>query len=517
MSTTPRLLSIPVELKSSIGPEGATEYGQLLMVLEESQGRFAPLFVRSDLSESARRALLDLLERDLGPSVPMRTVRVSREEWNPIPSLVAAASSLHETGVLVLLGLEDTPGIISVPGQRPGRPPALACLNHGREALRRSCHCPIVIWCDELTYVALREHAPDFLDHFAGLFRFRDMRPKTPVRMREGIAARDEAHSTAQPELSAGSETAVKFLRRKLAQTPEGTLEHARLLTALAESLWRLRDRDPVVDPREALAAAEKAVGILRHADDRQEFATACAVLGGILVDTPGGDPTANLRRAIECFESALRVYTETDLSWEWAMTQYNLGNAYGALPTGDRGENLRRAIACFESALLVYSETDFPVRWAGTQSNLGNAYRHLPTGDREANLRRAIACYESALRVYTETDFPADWAMTQNNLGNAYSDLPTGDRGENLRRAIACYESALRVRTEADFPSEWADTNFNLGLALREIEQFDESVAAFESAIRGYESVGDAAKAENARNAAEKSRRMKDSTRLPS
>ena len=56
MFTTPHLLSIPVELESHIGSEGATEYGQLLMMLEEAQGRFAPLFVRSDLSESSRRA-----------------------------------------------------------------------------------------------------------------------------------------------------------------------------------------------------------------------------------------------------------------------------------------------------------------------------------------------------------------------------------------------------------------------------------------------------------------------------
>ena len=175
-----------------------------------------------------------------------------------------------------------------------------------------------------------------------------------------------------------------------------------------------------------------------------------------------------------------------------------------------------RRAIACYESALRVRTETDFPADWAMTQNNLGVAFRNLPTGDRGENLRRAIACYESALRVRTETDFPSDWAMTQNNLGNAYSNLPKGDREANVRRAIACYESALRVHTETDFPSDWARTNFNLGLTLREIGQFDQSVAAFESAIRGYESVGDAANAENARNAAEESRRMKDSTRLP-
>src|SRR4051794_12859374 len=112
MSTTPRPHSFSADLERHFGLDGVVEYAQLLMMLEESQGHFAPMIVRSDLSVSARRTLLNQLVRDLGPTSPVRILSVSREEWNPIPKLVEAAASFDGAGVVVLLGLEDTPGII---------------------------------------------------------------------------------------------------------------------------------------------------------------------------------------------------------------------------------------------------------------------------------------------------------------------------------------------------------------------------------------------------------------------
>jgi hypothetical protein len=194
-----------------------------------------------------------------------------------------------------------------------------------------------------------------------------------------------------------------------------------------------------------------------------------------------------------------------------WASTHSCIGCALWGTPIAPRASTLNAAIAHHDAALRVYTETDFPADWAMTQNNLGAAYRNLPTGDRGENLRRAIDCYESALRVRTESDFPADWAGTQNNLGIAYSDLPTGDRGENLRRAIDCYDAALRVHTESDFPADWATTQFNFGVAYRGLEQFPESVAAFERAERGYRSVNDSVQAEEAREEAEASRSRGD------
>jgi tetratricopeptide (TPR) repeat protein len=508
MSATPHIHSMPPDLERHLGPEGATEYGQLAMMLEESQGRFAPMIVRSDLSHAGRQALLNRLAQDLGPMIPLRILEISREAWNPIPSVVEAASSLDGAGVVVLLGLEDTPGIIAVPGERPSRPPALAALNHGREALRRRCSCPMVVWCDDLTFVALREHAPDFLDHFAGLFRFRDLRPQASLPTEGVIAARDETSRVAESEPALGSEAALAFYERKLAETPEGSAERATLLVDFAESLWDLRHRNPTANLERARRAAEEAIEALHRAGNHLELARAQWVLGLVLRHTRTGDRVKNLHRAIAYYESALRVYTESDYPSEWARTQNNLGLAYEGLPTGDRGENLRRAIACYESALRVCTESDYPYVWAATQNNLGIAYRNLPTGDRAENLRRAIACYESALRVYTESDYPYVWAATQNNLGNAYAGLPTGDRAENLRRAIACYESALRVRTESDYPSDWATTQYNLGLALRQTGRFHESIQAFVGAAHAFRKTGEESKSERAKAEAERSLR---------
>ena len=339
-----------------------------------------------------------------------------------------------------------------MPGERSTRPPALAALNQGREALRLQSSFPIVVWCDNLTLLALREHAPDFLDHFAGLFRFRDVRPQTPIKAEGVIAAHGWIPLVAEPAL--GYEAALAFYERKLTEVPEGTAQRATVLIDFARSLWHLRHRDATAKLDRARRAVEQAIEILRRVGGNPELARGQFALGTILNDTLSGDFNENLRGAIACYEAALRVFTESDFPAEWATTQNNLGICYWNLPSGDRGENLRRAIACYEAALRVRTESDFAAERAMTQNNLGNVYGNLPTGDRSKNLHRAIACYEAALRVNTESDFPANWAMIQNNLGTAYWNLPTGDRGENVRRAIASYEAALRVQTESDFPA---------------------------------------------------------------
>ena len=288
------------------------------------------------------------------------------------------------------------------------------------------------------------------------------------------------------------------------------TPDDAQALNFLGSELGLATLGNRSMNLRRAIACFEGALRVRTESGSPSDWAATQNNLGIACRNLPTGDRGENLGRAVACYEAALRVYTESGSPSAWAATQNNLGVAYSELPTGDRDENLRRAIVCYEAALRVRTESGSPSAWAGTQNNLGNAYSELPTGDRGGNLGRAVACYEAALRVYTESGPPSAWAMTQSNLGVAYSELPTGDRDENLRRAIVCYEAALRVRTESDFPSDWAMTQFNLGLVFRELGKFDESAQAFESAARGYESVGDRSKVESSRGEAAESRRLK-------
>jgi hypothetical protein len=318
------------------------------MMLRQTQGMFALMPVRSNLSVPARDVLLQRLETDLTP-IPLRSVRLTHEtSGDAAQSISRAAAELSGSGVLVLLGLEETQGMVPVPGEPHRRPPVLAALNHGREAIRRHCPHPLVVWCDPLTFLTLRDQAPDFFDHFTGLFTFRDARPEvapsetlTPVRLEVATASYIER----RPE--AGARVALSFYEEQVERLKEPTPERARALLGLAKALWSLHDVHVTARLTRAEAAAREALEILSPTGTAAEWARAQNLLGDILSDQVKGNRAENPQRVIACYEAALRVWTEADFPQQWAMTRNNLGIAYRRLPTKDYVENLRRAISC--------------------------------------------------------------------------------------------------------------------------------------------------------------------------
>lgn len=542
MLTSASVRSSDIDLQSSLGAEGEEDYVRLLRVLRAARGMFALFPIESDFRPALRDAFLARLRSDLSASdMSLQVVRLSRENWNLTDCLDREAIQLR-ADVFAVIGIEDTPGMIQEAGIPVRRPPALSLLNQLREALHKLIDSPMLLWCDPLSYTALMEHAPDFFDHFMGLFHFMDAAPvHWVVTLREELPLTDNATTqmNIMPRRGIPSRAALEFYEDQVSQKSEPNVQRARALLGLADSLWCLRDADvPSRLPR-ALGAIHEALILLQSSNEQVDYARALSIFGNILCDLPMGNRTDNLNRAIECFTAALTVYTESAFPRQWAAVQNNFGNAYYHLPCGDRNENLKQAIICYEAALRIYTETEFPEQWALTQNdlgniyiqllsgdrhqnlmraiayyenalhvfteaalrqdwamiqnNLGNAYCALPGGDRNENLKRAIACYEAALRVYTKTEFSEQWAATQNNLGTAYCELPSGDRSENLQKAIACYEAALYVRKEATYPQEWATTQYNLGSAYYYLptgdrnENLIRAVACYEKALRGY------------------------------
>jgi tetratricopeptide (TPR) repeat protein len=478
-----------LDLARALGESGEDEYQALLHVLRAAVGMFAVLPLESDFTYPLRDALLEQLRGDLAAEgITLRVVRLSSEDWD----VTAHLENTDATGpeVVALIGLEETPGIVPEAGAKPRRPPAVALLNHSREALRKRLPAPLIVWCDPLTYNAVQEHAPDFYDHYTALFTFLDAAPAPlPETFERGLQNTEEPHATLHTGIA--SPASIAFYEDQVARLTEPTPARARALLGLADALWQLHDIHLNQRLERALRLTREALDILSPANQAREWARAQNQFGILLGELPTGDRAANLQQAIACFQAALRVLTEADSPQQWAATQNNLGIVYSSLPSGDRAANLQQAIACFQAALRVRTEANFPQDWAMTQNNLGNAYRNLPSGDRTANLQQAIACYQAALRVRTETDFPQQWAMTQNNLGNAYGDLPSGDRAANLQQAIACYQAALRVRTEANFPQDWAMTQNNLGIVYSSLPSGDrtanlqQAIACYQAALR--------------------------------
>ena len=490
------------DLERALGMTGEKEYCRLLRALRMARGSFFLFPIESDFPNVLRDALLERLRSDLAARGNcLRTLSLNRRQWD-VFALPELESSITEADVVILVGLEETPGIISEVGAKPARPPALALLNQQRELLHQCVPAPFLVWCPPFVFTALIEQAPDFFDQYAGQFRFHNAAPdRTPVG-RLPVLASEERRSLIALTPPAASQSAVTFYETQLAQHLEPTPERARALLGLAYSLLQMHEPNNSQNVKRILSVVEEALTLLSPEQDAYHWARGQILKGIVYAHLSIGDQAQNLLRAIYCYEAALRVTTEVDFPHAWAITQHNLGAAYSALLTGDRGANLQRAIAYYDAALRVHTETNFPEDWARTQNNLAVAYCTLPTGDKAQNLLHAIECFEAALRVFTQADFPYEWAKTQHNLGAAYDDLPTGDRTQNLHYAVECYEATLRVRTENQFPREWAETQFNLAFTQGMLGNWEAARLALHCAAAGFHQVGLEDEAKEAENA---------------
>lgn len=513
----PSLLDRPsyrADLAASLGTTGEAEYGELVSLLQDAQGMFALMLVRSDFTVPVRDALLERLAEDLGPAIPLRVIRLTQEHWEAPVCVAESVSELGESGVIALVSLEDTPGIVPTPGEPPKRPPAIATLNHGREALRRDCPYPLLVWCEPLSYAALREHAPDFFDHFTGIFTFLDAAPSPSIAVPDEHTGMLETKTipAAQRQLAARRAQAA-FYEELLQRLTDPTVKRARALLGLAESLRELPGLRLMENLTRAEAATREALTLLSPEETGEDWARGKVTLGNVLggLATTGGR-SEGLQESIDCYHAALSFFTRDNFPEQWAATQINLGSAYSYLSNDDHARNFRIAIEHYQAALTVYDEQNFPEQWAGTLYNLGSTYAELQTGDQAENLQNAINCYQATLKVYTESDFPQEWAKVMGSLGYAYAKLPNEHRVQNLREAIDCFRSALRVFTEEDFPREWATSQHNLGLISADLALATGSLDAesigrveqcFVSAARGFVRAGLDEKGKHASEAA--------------
>ena len=494
----------PDALPKALGEVGELEYVQLVSMLEDTQGIFALMLVRSNFTPALREVLFQRLAHDLAP-IPLSLVQCTRTKYNAAGMLAEAARFLTDSGVLALTGLEDTPDMVVEGGKEMKRPPALATLNHGREALRRACKMPIIVWCDEWVYQTLREYAPDFFDHFTGLFSFQNA--VADVRVPTARSGHFDVSAEQSDSLELRREqvrATLKFYEGEVAAYKEPTPERARMLLGLAEALWNLSLNNPSSTLQRAQKIVVEALGIL--SPHTYEWARGQSLLGSICADLPSSNEkerVRNIKQSISHLEAALRVFNRDKYSDDWAMTQYNIARVISDLPS-DKQSNLQQAICHYAVALEVLTQSDHPFEWAMTLNNLGTAYKNLKEGDANQNVIESIRCYELTLRVFTEADYPYQWATTQYNLGNAYRYLFTGNRAENLAKAIACYQAALRVRTEADLPYDWARVQAHMGLALQEQGHLDLAWQAWKDAARGFRAVGKEADAQKVERWAE-------------
>ena len=479
------LSSTPPNTALTLGEPGEKEYRRLMRVLEMAQGCFTLLPVESDLTPRLRDVLLERLRADMLPKgLRLRVICLSRTEWD-VFALPEMESPITPEEAVVLVGLGETPGMIQEAGKPSQRPPALALLNQYRETLRATIPAPFLVWCVPFAYTALLEHAPDFFDHYTGLFRFMDPLPTPiPARLLEALPLEITSSRTRRTPRTA-SRSSLSFYEREVASHQAQTPQRARALLGLAEALNALEEsgessarfREAELRtfsknggsaweaPKEAKALVEEALGLLSPERDSHVWARGQSLLGNILAHQIHEGRKPDLNEARRCYEAALTVYTEQEHPYEWAMTQYNLAQILPELPQGDQEAHLRQAALGYEAALRVYEVQEYPYEWAMTQYNLGQTYFELQKHS------EAIVCYGQALTFLTEADFPYEWALVQHALGNAYFSQHTEAPEQRLAQAQNSYEAALQVFTQAKYPYEYSRTHATLGLVKEQLQ----------------------------------------------
>jgi hypothetical protein len=467
------LIEKPENLVEHLGESGEEEFFQLVSFLEDDPDAFALILVQSDFDTDTRDALMARLSHEISP-VALQTISLSSTNYD-LPVLLSQAEvAISNPSVIVVTGLEETPQIAFTAAEIPERPPALAILNHGREAIRQFSH-PLIIWCDPVAYMALREHAPDFFDHYTGRFTFLDAMP-APSRT---LAFPDEPEfdSNLMPEgrprlMSAisprpVSRAAVQFYEEQVQNLSEATPERARALLGLADALFASPKDASTPEQAERIEnIVREALNIYEQSGLSAEWARAHALLANIIkrklrflaFDDPISHPEVQHH-----IEEALKVFTETSHPIEWAALQWLLGDY---TREGGDEQALRRSIPHLQASQRVFTQQSERYFWASCEINLGDIYSRLPYTPR--NFKRAVAHLESALHVYTSRDFPHEFGLVQMLLGRVYSwsakqAKDKNEQGKLIRRAIACYEAAQRgfLRTQ-----EWESVALNLSLA---------------------------------------------------
>ena len=445
-----------------LSAQGEEEWAQLVSLLHDDAESFALYIVRSDMDTSTRDALLAELAKALAP-VSLQTIALSREQYDAPLLLAQTHQEADDVAVFVVTGLEETPLLAyehDDDDNQSARPPALALLNHGREAMRRIDR-PVLLWCDPLAYGALREHAPDFFDHYTALFSFLDAAP-TPLRalsispalqtsffdsdlMPEG---RPRLMSAISPR--ATSPAARQFYEDQLEAFPDATPDRALALLGLANTLFSAYlPALKGADVERGEVAVREAIEIFDQLGMRSESARAHAMLAMLLkrklrllgVENPAFAPV--VQGHIAC---ALEVFNEEEFPVEWAALMWM--QADDSFQSGQDEVALRRAIPFYQAAQKVYTPQSEPYFWASCEMNLGNIYTNLPFTPR--NSKRAIEHLQNALRVYGERTQPQEFGLVQMLIGKAHAEAAKRAKSKDeqaklLRRAIEHYEHARR------------------------------------------------------------------------
>ncbi|HEY9749384.1 MAG TPA: tetratricopeptide repeat protein [Allocoleopsis sp.] len=449
-------------------------YDQLISLIENSQGRLAPIIVSCD--DSTLRQRIIMRYESEARQVQIRPYRIVLGQE---PSMRAGLEALKQqeehlqdggkavftvTGAELLLRVKLNPQ-----DEQTELDKFFGYLQWTREGLREFRY-PIVLWVTQRILREMSHRAPDFWSWRKAVLRFIDESPYAAqllIAVNQSQSTRDNSTTEFLPPLAElKAEIAQLTARdpdtRGLATLYDqlGQVYAQRIEQGVAENLEQERGQ--------AIIAFQQAVSQYQTQNNRSAERRSLSRLGSFF------ESQSLYLEAINCYQKSLQIAQEIGDRYGEILTLNGLGNAYRLLG------QYQRAIDYYQQALEIEHQIGDRHGEGVILNNLGNAYHNL------GQYQHAINHHQQAIEIRRNISDRNGEGGSLCNIGNTYRLL-----GQHLR-AIELYQQALEIQREVGNRNFEANSLIGLGNAYHSLGQYQRAIDCHQEALKIKRQIGD-------------------------
>ena len=449
-------------------------YDQLISLIENSQGRLAPIIVSCD--DSALRQRIIMRYETEARQAKIRPYRIVLGQE---PSMRAGLEALKQqeehlqrggkavftaTGAELLLWVTLNPQ-----DEQSELDKFFGYLQWTREGLREFRY-PIVLWVTQRILREMSRRAPDFWSWRKAVLRFVDESPQLtqfPIAINSpSQPTQDNPKAENLPPL-AELQTEIATLTAKDSDAPGLATLYERLGQVYAQRISQGVAQNLEQEREQTITAFQQAIS--RYQTQNNRSAEMWTLIGlGIFLSSQ-----SLYSEAIAYYEKSLEIARKIGDLWGefWALN--NLGNVYADI------DEYQKSINFYWQSIAIARETGNRNGEGGSLCNLAHAYRNL------GQYPRAIEFYQQALEVQREVgnrDFESNSLI---GLGTTYRDLG------QYQQAIDFYQQALEIKREIGEHDGEASSLNNLGTSYRLLRQYQQAINFSQQALDIYRAIG--------------------------
>jgi tetratricopeptide (TPR) repeat protein len=454
-------------------PENEKTYEALISLIENSQGRLAPIVVGCD-DEILRDKVIGRYETE-ATIAKIHAYRITLGSEPSISSglahLKASEAYLQGNGaaVFTVTGAEYLLWIKTHEEDAQSElDKFFGYLQWTREALRQYPY-PIVIWVPHRILRQMSQRAPDFWSWRKAVLRFMNEEtvPAVAVDFDRSLPVESNSEDSFLPPLEELLEEIQQLEARSPSSASLATL-YDKLGQVYARRVQHGKSQNLAQERKEAISAFERAIVNQEIRQDNDALIDSFTRLGNFFYSQ------SQFSEAITVHQKSLDLAEKLQDKQRESTALGNLGLNYEAL------RQFEHAITFYRKTLEIARATDNESNESTSLGNLGNTYYSLQ------DYQQAIRFYQQAIGIKRQIGDKQGESIFLGSLGLTYFRL------KEYQRAIDFHQQALNLAREVFDRHGEAIHLGNLGLIYYALEQFERAFEFHEYTFQISRETGD-------------------------